>query len=244
MGLSDLTSVEAVSSTSAWAAGGDSSVVRTTDGGATWVSTDTGLRHLGMVVGLSDIAARGASSAWVVGYRGKVARTTDGGATWTDLSFTTDQWLEGVDFPSATVGYIAATNGVVFRSADSGATWVPTDTGLADRSLFALDFVSATTGWAVGAGGAIVRTTDGAATWHQQHLGDGNQDFYGIAARDADHALAVGFDLGTSSALVATTSNGGVTWTVKHAPMGPLNGAELGADHAWIVGTGILRAAR
>src|SRR4030095_9294440 len=78
-----LRGVSAVSDQVAWASGADSTVLRTTNGGATWqkikVNTDRG--------DFRDIDAVDARTAYVLsignGPASRIYKTTDAGATWT-----------------------------------------------------------------------------------------------------------------------------------------------------------------
>ena len=133
------------------------SVVRTTDGGATWL-TPTTLKG----ADIHDASFSSANVGWA-GDDSWLWRTTDGGASW--------HKLRRLSYPDVTVTCdgIWAISGLIGRSvpnqalhsADGGATWHVVPGVVGTRVAFAdpLD------GWSV-AGATYRHTTDGGKTWH------------------------------------------------------------------------------
>ena len=112
-----------------------SSLLRTTDGGATWSSTVTpGFSIIGLTFLPSSTDAL-ASVYNTATNAGELRRSTDGGQTWTLVSpIVGGQLIFRMSFstPSLGIGFIGATNGTahIARTTDGGTTWAIIDTGL------------------------------------------------------------------------------------------------------------------
>lgn len=160
-----LTDVSFANDKTGWAVGHDTVVLKTEDGGETWVKQFGG--------GDSDdalltVLALNPQSALAFGAFSYATRSEDGGKTWTKFSM-----IEGSedDFhlqrafagPNGSV-FVAAEFGTVYRSRDAGKTWEKITTGyegsfwsgmtLKDGSLVV-----------VGMRGNIWRSTDEGTTW-------------------------------------------------------------------------------
>jgi hypothetical protein len=104
-------------------------IVRSTDGGATWGSANAEASFdflLGIWGEGSTLVAVGGHVPGTR-FRGLVVRSTDGGATWAEVSTDTnlleDVWGEG-----STVIAVGSEGGIV-RSTDGGATWASVPSG-------------------------------------------------------------------------------------------------------------------
>lgn len=95
----------------------DGRVSRSTDGGATWVATPTGIA--------AEITA-GASPAptvvWLAGRAGVVLLTTDG-RTWRRLAFPEATDLSAIRATDGRIATVTTADGRVFATTDAGATW-------------------------------------------------------------------------------------------------------------------------
>jgi photosystem II stability/assembly factor-like uncharacterized protein len=157
---------------------GTPTLVKSTDGGASWKSIDLS----GIATGLVDCHFFSPDSGFVVGrvgtgwltdWRALVLFTPDGGTTWetryTGTHLQSLCWK--ISFPSRRVGYISvesfdnATPTHCLKTVDGGNTWrevVLTPTGSIDMQ--GIGFVNEQVGWA-GGGGGMFSTTDGGVTW-------------------------------------------------------------------------------
>ena len=172
---------------------GPAYLIKTTDGGQTWTSTDlsayadTAVDVMFFDVDHGFIAAGGSGSV-------RVLETTDGGATWSirHTSSVTGVWGWKLTFPTENVGYVSAeyggstSDGLVLKTTDGGQTW--TEITIPNGgSLQGVGFLTPDIGWASGRGTTSV-TTDGGQTWQQIALdGDINRfrflgDSLGFAA--------------------------------------------------------------
>ena len=187
--------------------GGPSSLLATTDGGATWQQQ----RRLSTSIG--DIFFINKMSGWATGYKGAIYHTSDGGRTWDtqkselelaegpmDLKSRGAQKyaVRGVHFINGQNGFAAASAeedkaGVLLASNDGGevwrTVWIVGDSGVFDAVL-----VSPTEGWACTKSGRyIYHTLDGGQSWLSEPI-DFNQEvpIYRLAAADPEHVWAVG----------------------------------------------------
>ena len=116
-----LASVSFADAQHGWASGYGNQVLRTIDGGATWVPQASGAPS---GTGLMGIHAVDADTAWVVGWGGFAARTIDGGASWQRevLPGATNADFECVAFVNAEDGWVGGAQGIDHRDAGAGCT--------------------------------------------------------------------------------------------------------------------------
>lgn len=86
-------------------------VVRTTDGGTTWVTQSSGTTNRLRGVSFTD-----ANAGTAVGDFGTIVRTTDGGTTWVTQSSGTANVLWGVSFADANTGTAVGKGGTIVRT--------------------------------------------------------------------------------------------------------------------------------
>lgn len=229
-----LRGVSAVSARVAWASGAQGTVLRTTDGGATWVRRPVPDAEK---LDFRDIDAISADVASILsigpGEASRIYKTRDGGATWTLQLANTDPkvFLDAMAFRDEQhgVAFSDSADGVfaIFVTTD-GTSWTRVP---ADRLPAALPgegaFASSGTNVALGAGGRIwigttkghvLRSADDGRTWSvvQTPVVTGDATgIFSIAFRDAQHGVVVGGNYQQETAAdrnVAITSDGGATW--------------------------------
>jgi photosystem II stability/assembly factor-like uncharacterized protein len=160
-------------------------LVRTTDGGQTWIERKVEAPGIKMTV-LNAVHFVDPNTGWVVGpdpsqgdspTEGVVLKTTDGGTTWTGTKPAFKQLPTAVFFADANTGWIGgegASAGTdddeagpsdILGTTDGGQTWhSQRHLSVSINDIF---FLNKTTGWASGHNGAIYVTTDG-RTWNSQ----------------------------------------------------------------------------
>lgn len=232
-----LRGVSAVNERIAWASGASSTVLRTTDGGATWqkltVTSDT--------LDFRDIDAIDADTAYALsignGPASRIYKTTDAGATWT-MQFKSDAQKEFLDAMS----FWDANHGIVFGDSVDGQLYILlTDNGgrtwtrvppaslppaLEGEGAFAASGTNiavfgkthAWIGTGAGAKARVLRTADRGRTWQVANTpltAAQSAGIFSIAFRDAKHGIVVGGDYRKEQEAVdnlAITSDGGATW--------------------------------
>jgi len=184
-----------------WAVGAGGKIVRSEDGGDSWVRQASNTE-----VNLQGIAAWDSDNAMVVGNDDVVLVTNDAGRSWTraEIPATNNpNKLFRVRIADETA-WAVGEFGAVLRSTDHGATWsrvLPEE----DRAWNDITFVG-NAGWLVGEFGALMRTADGGVTW--ETVATPNKvSLMSVAFRDAEHGVAVGL-----AGTLLVTANGGVSW--------------------------------
>ena len=138
-----------------WAVGDYGAIIRTLNGGKTWLreysQTENSLKSVFFIDSLNG---------WAVGVYGAIIHTTDGGITWFNQESGTSEFLNDVFFFNKTIGWIALDNYLgqgsrILRTNDGGKTWEGQSTGT-EGSFNDVEFVDSLNGWAVGSSGMII----------------------------------------------------------------------------------------
>jgi photosystem II stability/assembly factor-like uncharacterized protein len=198
--------------TTGYAAGDFGTLLKTSDGGASW----SGL-PVGTFQGLSVVQALDADTVLAGG--GCVARrSVDGGRSFTAIRFTSVEsgcrvGLRDLSFVSKDVGYLLLADGSVLTTTDGGAQFSPrtavpetrASRGFAEPGGIA--FLDASKGYAA-SGGSVFQTLDGGTSW--KLVASDGRAIRALWFADAAHGFAVG-----DAGLVLRTDDGGETWTPK-----------------------------
>lgn len=242
-----LQAVSAVSDSVVWISGHAGTWGRTLNGGRTWetgrvAGADTlqfrDVHGVGADTAFLMSAGTGALS--------RIYRTTDGGRTWSlrHTNADTAGFYDCMAFWDGLEGYVYgdAVDGrlVVVATRDGGETWArvaadrlpaaqPGEGGFAASGTcaVAVTALGVERGW-IATGNAptarVLRSTDGGRTWSAAALpipGGEARGATGVTFRDAYVGVAAGGDIGRRDAPaipVATSGDGGVTWTAGGTP--------------------------
>ncbi|HKO95411.1 MAG TPA: hypothetical protein VJU86_00355 [Pyrinomonadaceae bacterium] len=232
-----LRGVSAVNDRVVWASGADSTVLRTTDGGATW----TKLKVTTDALDFRDIDAVDSRTAYVLsignGPASRIYKTTDAGATWA-LQFKNDDpraFYDAMSFWDRNHGIVIGDSidgqFCIMTTDNGGRTWVRVPPSalppaMENEGAFAASGTNiavfgkshAWIGTGAGAKARVLRTTDRGRTWKiaETPLAAGpSAGIFSVAFRDAKHGVVVGGDYrkeGEAVDNLAVTSDGGVTW--------------------------------
>ncbi|HEU4566116.1 MAG TPA: hypothetical protein VFS05_15755 [Gemmatimonadaceae bacterium] len=246
---SSLRGIHAVSARVAWASGSGGTVLRTTDGGATWrADTIPGAGALDF----RDIHALDADTAWVLsagdGAASTIWKTADGGRTWrrTWANPGPGGFFDAIAFWDAQHG-IAVGDPVggrfqVVLTDDGGESWhpLPDDAlppALPGEAAFAASGTAlvvhgAAEAW-LGTGGGrvarVFRSIDRGRSWTAAETpvaaGGSSSGIFSLAFADARHGVAVGGDYAKPAEpgdVIARTDDGGRSWRLagRAAPPG------------------------
>ena len=241
----NLRGISAVSQSVAWASGTHGTFLRTIDGGATWeVGHVPGAESLDF----RDVEAFNADDASLLaagpGEQSRIYKTTDGGKNWT-LQFTNHDPKGFFDC----MAFWDHEHGIaVGDPVDGKFQLIKTENGGRDwKAVLATNLPAAIEGegafaasgtciavqgkknvWFVTGGNAarVFRSQDAGETWSVAETpiihGPASAGVFSVAFRDAMHGIVVGGDYKEPDkdvASVATTSDGGKTWTL--APIRP-----------------------
>ena len=138
---------------------GSSGVLRSTDGGETWVGVATPIPSGWHP---DRVAFGNAADGWAE-FPGGICATTDGGATWRLQHLPGQPDAYGVAAYGAHRAWVVNVDGAIDATVDGGAHWIAQSPGITS-ALFAVAFPSATRGYVCGRGGLIAATSTGG--WH------------------------------------------------------------------------------
>ncbi len=212
----DITSNDLLSVTSSndgetgWAVGENGTILKTDNGGASWMPRDAGFDiDIGFLTSVTFAADD--TTGWAVGWNNTVVRSTDGGDTWTQFprrSPNTESVTSSVD--GATAWAVGPSAGIV-KITDGGQTWERLDSGTTAWLEWVTFSADGATGWVVGRRGTILKTADGGQTWERRST-DTAADLRSVAfTRNGTTGLAVG----SNGTILRTTD--GDTWTPSNA---------------------------
>lgn len=227
-----LRGVSAVNERVAWASGTGGVILRTSDGGTTWLRLAVpGAEKLDF----RDIDAVNERTAYALsigpGEASRIYKTRDAGATW-ELQFKNADpkaFFDAMAFWDASHG-IAVSDSVdgkfvLLLTSDGGSNWRRQEVpgALPGEGAFAASGTNiAVHGkrnvWIGTGAGRVLRSTDGGASWSIAVTGlaaSESAGIFSVAFRDARHGVVVGGDYKVEGRAVdnaAVTDDGGRTW--------------------------------
>lgn len=221
------------SSQTGWAVGAAGIIVKSTDGGASWFTQESGREDF-----LRGVEAVDANTAWVVGDNGVVLKTTNGGSTWVTQNSGTTAGINTLYAVSSSTAWFVGDAGMLRTTQNGGATWTAQSSGTANN-LNGVCFTSATNGIAVGSNATVVRTTNGGTSWMPVTLPGGpgpgsSAHLLDVFFVDASYGWTCG-----GAGTLYTTTNGGMTWnrTMNNGLSADINRVRFTTrQNGWAVG--------
>ena len=185
----NLMGIQMLNETTGFIAGSENTILKTTDGGETWVGSSQRARVGETRNNLENIWFVSPTTGWIIGSFGTLLHTTDGGGNWEKRDPGFDNNLFGIYFLDENTGWICGQEGLILHTADGGTTWNQQKTESFD-DLHDIIFVDAMIGWAVGGYNSILHTTDGGKTWAVSNI-PGGATFKGVHATDQNHCWTI-----------------------------------------------------
>jgi photosystem II stability/assembly factor-like uncharacterized protein len=206
--VSSYLGVRFLDSNTGWAGGG-TAVVRTTDGGASWVSQ--GATQDGRF--RNNLFAVSSSAAWIPAQNATstirwFSRFTVGvGEENFNVIGSSAQYAE-MYFPDQNTGWAVGSGPIVrISNASSASPLFGFQTSCPCPTLNGVYMLDTLTGWAVGNGGLILKTTDGGSTWPSQTSGI-TTNLRSVHFADSNQGWIVG-----NGGLILATTDGGTSWS-------------------------------
>ena len=204
-GGESLNSLVFVDANTGTAVGSHGTVLRTTDGGGTWMGWT--YQFSGATSSLYGVSFPDYEHGSAVGENGTIIRTTNGGANWTPQQSGTAVSLRSVLFMDANKGTVVGDDGTILRTTDGGENWSTQSSGTT-APLTGVFFIDSVTAIVVGSYGTILRTTNGGVNWSPQSAGT-FASLESVFFTDINTGTAVG-----SYGTILRTTNGGTSWTL------------------------------
>lgn len=199
--------IEFVDENIGWMVGNNGMIVKTTNGGESWISQSSGTSlH---ILGVDFVNNQ---TGWAVGNSGLILKTTNGGERWTAQTSGQTVTLNDVNFVNDQLGLIVGASGRILRTTNGGTNWSSVTSGTT-QTLRELQFVDNLNAWAVGTSGTIRRTTDGGINWSTQFPPAGNTNYLrAVCFIDNQNGWIAGDGL-----TFLKTTDGGANWIQKYS---------------------------
>ncbi len=144
-----------------YAAGGNGYIGKTTNGGQTWITQNSGFSFF------SNVYFSNTETGWAMDYQSEsYFKTTNGGVNWIRLY--NPPGLSSVFFANSSLGW-ATSNDVIYKTTNGGVSWNDYGSGTR-KNLYDVTFTSNFNGFAVGQDGLLMKTTNGGGVWSSQGL--------------------------------------------------------------------------
>ncbi|NOZ22493.1 MAG: hypothetical protein GXP25_15535 [Planctomycetes bacterium] len=201
-----------------WASGENGTVLKTENGGETWMHLPT----TGTMSPLHGICFVDRQRGWAVGGNETIIVTRDGGKSWTRAQCPAlprplgrRKTLRAVSAVDPRHCWVVGAEGTILRTTDGGETWELQNLGIDPKAAHVFDltdvcFTDARYGWIAGEiGSAIFRTENGGRTWEAVRTGIGHA-LSSVQFVNGRTGWAVG-ERGTR----LKTSDGGRSWRAE-----------------------------
>jgi photosystem II stability/assembly factor-like uncharacterized protein len=148
-------------SNNGWAIGDSGRILRTTDGGDSWQSQNSGTR-----ASLSCVFFANTTYGWGGGASNAIGLSTDGGVSWAwqHPQGESRRTFMALSFINEHEGWIADNYGGILHTDDGGVSWTPQYYGTVG-AISSLQFLNSREGWATSSSRNVLHTTDGGKEW-------------------------------------------------------------------------------
>ena len=189
--------IQFVSSTVGWVVGDVGTLLKTEDGGDTWIKINPGFCE-----NVSQVHFIDPNEGWIVA-EGSLYHTTNGGNNWSFFPVLTYNNISSLDIVSPLVWFLRCEAGLL-ATTDGGNNWTLKNASVYETFAFANE----RKGWQITPFGGITYTTDGGETWNPQTSGV-SENIMDICIIDSNEVW-----MGGVSGLIHTT-NAGANWTIN-----------------------------
>lgn len=192
-------------------------LIKTTDGGSTWVDITANVAGLtGTVRGIHFVDT---NTGWISNSTGLIFKTTDGGTTWSQVyNIGSSITIYEIKFQDLNNGYAISAAGTVLKTTDGGTNWTLTQTD-ATKNLYGLGLLGIQSSIATviatpvligGDAGTIVMSMNDGATWELGHIATSQDLLY----RASFVSESIGYSSGGTASFgnLLKTTDGGLTW--------------------------------
>jgi len=205
-----------------WVVGHGGAILKTTNGGTTWQSQNSGV-----TTDIQDVFMLNNRYGWAVTFDyfvdtltwfgTRVLTTTNGGTSWTNRQYpVSGEFFNSIVFLDSLRGWMGGEFGHLVRTTNGGSTWVPVQV---DSSIYAgweiinVKFFTPQYGYAMGGRidiiGVVWRTTDGGLRWTPDAISP--EPVHDIHMIDSLSLIGIVGDVDYGASMVKT-KNGGQRW--------------------------------
>ena len=221
----DLNDIDIWDDNTGYIVGGNSTILKTTNGGTNWSLMPVTPNFV-----FNSVKCINANTVWVTGNNGVLLTTTNSGINWITKNSGTNYNINEIHFQNVNTGWLAGDNGIIKMTTNSGNNWISQNSGTT-YNLNSIHFVNNNTGWVAGDNGTVIKTTNGGYSWVINILG--SILFNQIRGNTPYAVTAVG-----NGGEIYRTTNGGTNWNqIPSMTFNNLKALFLGyVLLAWIVG--------
>lgn len=181
------------------AVGNSGNILRSTDGGGTWIVVDKNAS-----VFWQDVAVSG-GTVWVMGEGGATRQSTDNGVTWENVALGITQNVYDVQ-TFGNYGFLVGSGGRIMLLHPTARIW-QTVASPTTVSLQRVQMTAEATAWIVGLGGVLLSTTDYGINWINKGQ-VASADLFGVWFTSPTTGYVVG-----KNGTFRKTTDAGVSWT-------------------------------
>jgi photosystem II stability/assembly factor-like uncharacterized protein len=208
--------------------GGNGIILKTTDGGSSWVkiSADT-------IPGLKAVCFISPEVGYAGGFQNFFMETTDGGNFWVKKVVAPKLWyFNNIEFWNADTGIVVSFPSSVYYTTDGGSTW-SISIGL-KHNVEDVCFVDANTLFLAGSDETIYKSTNGGFIWSKVYGGIALKSFLSVDFYNQNYGMVCGED-----GKVMVTTDSGTNWTESNTGgNGLMQGVHIfDWQNAFVVGT-------
>jgi photosystem II stability/assembly factor-like uncharacterized protein len=171
------------------------------------------------------------STGWAVGTPLGIFKTSNKGSTWTQ-QFRTRQYLRCVEFLTPNLGFCGTLDSAFYRTTDGGTTWTDISNSISPKPEGICGLSAPTPRVVYGCGiwsspAYVIKSVDGGSTWTSFDLSAFASALVDIHFISPDTGFVVGKSrLLADGGIILYTTNGGVSWAVKHK-------TRVAEDYVW-----------
>lgn len=207
--IGDINSITMFDSSVGWAVGENSIILKTYDGGQSWVSQETPI-----ATSYNRVKFYNQDIGYAVGNGGYIIKTINGGQTWNIVYSNIDDNLNDVYIMDYNKVCAVGDNGAVLLSIDGDTFELIKSVSGVTNNLNGVYFYDTFIGWAVGDGGRLIITNDGGNSWSSTIINDSQtslevtQDLNSVGFYNYNEGIIVG-----SGGIILKTTDGGASWS-------------------------------
>ncbi len=198
-----------ISPETGWVVGSGATILKTEDGGETWIAQQPNVNQ-----NITSVFFLDGDLGWAASRKGTILRTTDGGNNWLLCNSGTVHNISRLYFTDKENGYATVHRGLndrygwILKSTDGGKTW---QEKFAINGYFLLDisFADRNNGWVSGSNGLMIKTTDAGESWETSYLSTACW-LHSVYFVNDETGWAVGGNYDYD--LVYKTTSGGESW--------------------------------
>jgi photosystem II stability/assembly factor-like uncharacterized protein len=198
----DYIGIHFVNKDTGWACGTYGALIKTTDGGDTWSTSNTNTAEV-----LLKVRSYNGNIVIASGYNGILLRSTDKGENFTQVTSGVTGNFWGLQMINDTLGWACGTSNSLIKTTDGGITWQNETISGYSANFWWIEFMNENYGYMTGDNGEIFKTTDGGLNWQTFQMTNTNP-LLCLDVIDSLHITALG------PAISIYSSDAGNSWRI------------------------------